>query len=111
MIVNATVVDGTGAPAFRASVGVQGGRVVLIARGAQMNEVVEAATTIYAHDRVLAPGFVDVHNHSDMAPFVVPTMPSTIRQGVTTIVVGNCGSSPFPTSAAAELAIVGRRRS
>ena len=103
-IVGATVVDGTGAPTFRASVGVQGGRVVLIARGAQMNEAVEAATTIDAHDRVLAPGFVDVHNHSDMAPLVVPTMASTIRQGVTTVIVGNCGASPFPASRAAELA-------
>jgi N-acyl-D-amino-acid deacylase len=47
---------------------------------------------------VLAPGFVDVHNHSDLSPFVLPTMPSTVRQGVTTVVVGNCGSSPFPLS-------------
>ncbi len=103
-IAGATVVDGTGAPAFRASVGVQGGRVVLIAHGAPESEAVQASTTIDATDRVLAPGFIDVHTHSDMAPFVVPTMPSTTRQGVTTIVVGNCGASPFPTSAATELA-------
>ena len=104
-ITGATIVDGTGSPSYRGSVGVDGGRVVLIARGpTRLGEAVEAATTIDAHDRVLAPGFVDVHNHSDMAPFVVPSMPSTIRQGVTTVVVGNCGTSPFPASMAAELA-------
>jgi N-acyl-D-aspartate/D-glutamate deacylase len=47
---------------------------------------------------VVGPGFVDVHNHSDLSPFVLPTMPSTVRQGVTSVVVGNCGSSPFPLS-------------
>ena len=104
-ITGATIVDGTGSPSYQASVGVDGGRVVLIAPGSpKLGEAVEAATTIDAHDRVLAPGFVDVHNHSDMAPFVVPTMASTIRQGVTTVVVGNCGASPLPASMAAELA-------
>lgn len=104
-IEDATVVDGTGGPSYHASVGVDGGRVALIARGSQeLGESVEAANTIDARGSVLAPGFIDVHNHSDMAPFVVPSMPSTIRQGVTTVVVGNCGASPFPASSAAELA-------
>ena len=104
-ISNATVVDGTGGPSYQASVGVNDGRVALIARGPpELGEPVESASTIRARGLVLAPGFIDVHNHSDMAPFVVPSMPSTIRQGVTTVVVGNCGASPFPASSATELA-------
>jgi N-acyl-D-amino-acid deacylase len=104
-IANGTVIDGSGDPAFQASVGVDGGRVVLVARGAhELLEPVEATATIDASGSILAPGFIDVHNHSDMAPFVVPTMDSTVRQGVTTVVVGNCGASPLPASTAAELA-------
>jgi N-acyl-D-amino-acid deacylase len=104
-IPDATIVDGTGAPRYRASVGVEGGRVALIRRAALgPGASVEAAITMPAEGLTLAPGFIDVHNHSDMAPFVVPDMPSTIRQGVTTVVVGNCGASPFPPSSAAELA-------
>ena len=50
--------------------------------------------TIDGAGLALAPGFIDVHNHSDLSPLILPEMPSTIRQGVTTVVVGNCGSSP-----------------
>ncbi|MDQ3210060.1 MAG: D-aminoacylase [Actinomycetota bacterium] len=104
-IAHAIVVDGTGAPAYRASVGIERGRVALIARGtSNHHEPVAATTAIEADELPLTPGFVDVHTHSDMAPFVVPTMPSTIRQGVTTVVVGNCGASPFPATSAGELA-------
>lgn len=63
-----------------------------------------AAVTMDGAGLTLAPGFIDVHNHSDLGPLVDPSMPSTVRQGVTTIVVGNCGMSPFPASSAAELA-------
>ena len=104
-ISDATIVDGTGAASYRASVGIVGGRVAIIRRGApQPTGSPDAAATIAAEGLTLAPGFIDVHNHSDMAPFVVPDMPSTIRQGVTTVVVGNCGASPLPASSAAELA-------
>jgi N-acyl-D-aspartate/D-glutamate deacylase len=49
-------------------------------------------------DRVLAPGFIDLHSHADVSPFVEPGMDSMLRQGVTTVVVGNCGTSAFPPS-------------
>lgn len=104
-ISDATIVDGTGAASYRASVGIDAGRVAYIRRGAPRHpDPPHAAATITAAGLTLAPGFIDVHNHSDMAPFVVPDMPSTIRQGVTTVVIGNCGASPFPASSAAELA-------
>jgi N-acyl-D-amino-acid deacylase len=63
-----------------------------------------AAKTVDAAGRVLAPGFVDVHTHSDLGALVDPSMASHIRQGVTTVVVGNCGSSPWPAAGAKECA-------
>src|SRR4051794_33831264 len=96
VVADATVVDGTGAPGMRGWLGVERDRIAVVGRG---NERAPAAErTIDARGMVVAPGFVDVHNHSDLSPFVLPTMPSTVRQGVTSVVVGNCGSSPFPLS-------------
>ena len=103
-ITSTTLVDGTGAPAFGASVGVDDGRVVAIERGTSDVEVVAARTVLDGAGLVLAPGFIDVHNHSDVSPLVDPEMRSTILQGVTSVIVGNCGMSPFPGASAAELA-------
>ena len=94
VVANATVIDGTGAPGLPGWVAVEGDRIAGVGRG----DPPAAARTIDGRGLVVAPGFVDVHNHSDLSPFVLPTMPSTVRQGVTSIVVGNCGSSPFPLS-------------
>jgi N-acyl-D-aspartate/D-glutamate deacylase len=94
VITDAVVVDGTGAPAFRGWVGVRSDRIAVV--GHDGMPVPEAGQTIDAAGRVVAPGFIDVHNHSDLSPFVLATMPSVIRQGVTTVVVGNCGLSPWP---------------
>jgi N-acyl-D-aspartate/D-glutamate deacylase len=99
LIANATVVDGTGAPATPAWVAVEHDRIAAVGRD---GDAPPAARTIDASGLVVTPGFVDVHNHSDLSPFVLPTMPSTVRQGVTSVVVGNCGSSPFPLSSWAE---------
>ena len=99
----ATVVDGSGAPRYRASIGVDDGRIATIDRSTEVGSP-RASVSIDGSGLVVAPGFIDVHNHSDLGPLVDPAMPSTIRQGVTTVVVGNCGSSPFPESQAEELA-------
>src|SRR5512133_1054138 len=96
VITNATVIDGTGAPGVAGWVAVADDRIATVGR--DVDEPPAAARTIDAGGHVVTPGFVDVHNHSDLSPFVLPTMPSTVRQGVTTVVVGNCGSSPFPLS-------------
>ncbi len=100
---SATVIDGTGAEPRQGSVGVRNGRIAEI-EPAPGGPDPDARVTLDASGMVLAPGSIDVHNHSDVAPLIDPTMPSTIRQGVTTVVVGNCGMSPFPASTAAELA-------
>jgi N-acyl-D-aspartate/D-glutamate deacylase len=101
-IVGGTVVDGTGAPARDATVLVRGDRVADVL--APEERVGDVARTIDAVDRVVAPGFIDVHSHSDLTPFVEPTMDSMLRQGVTTLVVGNCGASAFPLANAPEMA-------
>ena len=102
LIESVTVIDGTGAPGFIATVGVTAGSVAWIAR--TRPDEAPAARTIDGGGLVLAPGFIDVHNHSDLGALVDPEMPSTVRQGVTTVVVGNCGSSPWPVAGAVECA-------
>jgi N-acyl-D-amino-acid deacylase len=100
VVAGALIVDGTGSAPFPGAVGVDGDRVAWVGR--ENADMPAATRSIDASGAVLAPGFVDVHNHSDLAPWITPSMPSTIRQGVTTVVVGNCGSSPWPLAGFAE---------
>lgn len=88
-----TVYDGTGGPGVVADVSVRGDRVVAVgaipARGGD---------EVDARGLAVAPGFIDVHSHDDYAVLLEPEMPFKVLQGVTTDVVGNCGSGvvPFP---------------
>jgi N-acyl-D-amino-acid deacylase len=86
------VIDGSGAPAYRADVGVEGGRIAAIGDLA----ATPAARRLDAAGCVVAPGFIDPHTHSDLALLLNPEAHSKIRQGVTTEIIGNCGSSPAP---------------
>ena len=97
LLITGSIVDGTGTPAFPGWVAVESDRILGVGRLEE--PAPQASRTIGADELVVAPGFVDVHNHSDLSPFLLPTMPSTIRQGVTSVVVGNCGSSPWPPAA------------
>jgi len=103
LVVGATVVDGSGSPAFGGSVAVRDGRIAAVLREGAPEP--PATRRIDAAGMVLAPGFVDVHQHSDATPFVEPGMDSMLRQGVTTIVVGNCGTSAYPFQGAPERAV------
>jgi N-acyl-D-amino-acid deacylase len=90
----ATVLDGTGRPGSRADVGVHDERIAAV--GDLSRE--RAGRVVNASGRVLAPGFIDMHSHSDWRLWGNRRAESKIRQGVTTEVVGNCGFSPAPVS-------------
>ena len=85
------MVDGSGRPSYRADVGVKDGRIVRV--GSIDNEDSEL---VDASGRVVAPGFIDMHSHSDFVLLVNPRAESKVRQGVTTEVIGNCGGSAAP---------------
>lgn len=85
------VVDGTGAPARQADVLVRGGRIAEIG-----DAVAGGATEIDVSGLVVSPGFIDLHSHADFTVFGAPQAVTQVTQGVTTLVTGNCGFSPFP---------------
>jgi len=93
LIKNATVVDGTGAAAYQASVGVKGDEIVAIIKD---GDLPEAKKVIDANGSLLTPGFIDIHSHTDNTLLHDATGDNMIIQGVTTHVSGNCGSSPAP---------------
>ena len=94
LIANGRVLDGTGGPWYRADVAVVGDRVVAMGRLRDR----EAARVVDAADRFVAPGFIEEHGHSDVTYLVDPLSQSAVRQGMTTLVVGNCGMSAAPVS-------------
>jgi len=96
------VLDGTGTPWIRRDLGIRRGRIAQIGR---LNRS-KADVDIDATGKYVAPGFIDIHTHSDAGILVEPTCEAAARQGVTTHVIGNCGDSPAPISEAyRELAI------
>ena len=99
LIKNGSVLDGTGADAVRADIGIRGEKI------AAVGDLTSAAakTIIDASDKIVCPGFIDVHSHSDAYLLVDPRAPSKVFQGITTEVCGNCGASAAPRLGAAEL--------
>ncbi len=94
LISGAVIVDGSGGPPFSGSVTVSGDRIERVLRAGVDRP--QAERTLAANGRVLAPGFIDTHSHSDVQPFVEPTMDSALRQGITTVIAGHCGGSGAP---------------
>lgn len=87
-----TILDGTGTPAFVADIGLVGDRIAAIDRiAAEYGRRVVDLSGLH-----VAPGFVDIHSHSDREILLYPTADSRVRQGVTTELTGNCGSSAAP---------------
>jgi len=97
LIVGARVIDGTGAPAVERDVAVRDGRIVAIAEPDALADWT-ADELFDAHGKVLAPGFIDVHTHDDTYVIRSPQMMPKITQGVTTVIVGNCGISASPVT-------------
>ncbi len=92
LIVNGRVINGSGGPWIRADVGIKDGR---ISRMGNLSDC-EAEEVIDADDRVVCPGFIDAHSHSDFNLLVNPQAESKIHQGITTEVIGQCGTSAAP---------------
>ncbi|MFQ6075509.1 MAG: amidohydrolase family protein [Candidatus Bathyarchaeia archaeon] len=94
LIRDGRVVDGTGNPWFRADVGIKEGKIAAVGHlgSAKADRVIEASGLI------VCPGFIDIHNHSDTTPLTNRNCESFVRQGVTTQVIGNCGTSAAPIS-------------
>ena len=94
LIRNAHVIDGSNAPGYAADVALRGGRIECIGdlSGSRATHEIDAA------GRVLAPGFIDVHTHDDTVVIRQPQMLPKLSQGVTTVIVGNCGISASPVT-------------
>jgi N-acyl-D-amino-acid deacylase len=92
VIKGGTVVDGTGQPAYRSDIGIQDGKIVTVGR----LHTRQAHRTFDADGLVIAPGFIDIHSHSDFTILVNPRAESKVRQGITTEVIGNCGITAAP---------------
>jgi N-acyl-D-amino-acid deacylase len=90
LIKNGLVVDGTGAPGYRADLAITGDRVDAIG---SLDGEVEAKTVIDAAGKAVCPGFIDLHTHSDQSFLIDPLADSKVRQGVTLELMGNCGMS------------------
>jgi len=94
IIRNATIVDGTDTPAYHADVGIAGDKITVIGDLTQA----KAASEIDVNNKVLAPGFIDVHTHDDTNVIRMPECLPKISQGITTTIVGNCGISASPAT-------------
>ena len=97
LIKGGSVIDGTGAARIRADIAIKDDRIIAVGDldpGA-------AGRIIDASNRIVAPGFIDVHTHDDRALLANPSMDMKVSQGVTTVVVGNCGISLAPLVAEA----------
>lgn len=92
LIRGAQLYDGTGAPPTAADLAIRDGMIVGVGDVRGMR----ADTEIDATGRVVAPGFIDIHTHSDISLLLDGRGQSKVSQGVTTEVTGNCGFSPFP---------------
>lgn len=92
LIENGRILDGSANPWFKGNIGIQDGKIAQI--GSLKGQ--EAREKIDVKGLIIAPGFIDIHNHSDAVPFVSPREEGRILQGITTEIIGNCGVSLAP---------------
>ncbi|PYS99671.1 MAG: aminoacylase [Acidobacteria bacterium] len=88
VITNGRIIDGTGNPWFRGSIGIRDGKIVKVGRV----DVSKATQVIDAQNQIVAPGFIDVHTHVEDI-FGNPNAENFVRMGVTSLITGNCGGS------------------
>ncbi|MDP9482168.1 MAG: amidohydrolase family protein, partial [Chloroflexota bacterium] len=98
LILGGTVIDGSGGPGVRADVGVVGDRIAAVGNLSSAADAKAVAHVLDAAGRVVCPGFVDPHGHSDASVLLDPAVASHLHQGYTTQVSGNCGDSLAPVA-------------
>jgi len=91
-ITGGDIIDGSGAPRYRGDLGIRDGRLVAIGEAPE-----DATTTLDAAERIVAPGFIDIHTHYDAQIIWDPMLSVSPWHGVTTVVLGNCGFGIAPT--------------
>ena len=94
LILGASVLDGSGAEPETLDVAIHDGQVYAVGRDLQT----DATVVMNANGLVLSPGFIDTHTHDDISVIRNPAMLPKLSQGVTTVIVGNCGISASPVS-------------
>jgi len=99
VIRQAHIIDGSAQPSYRADLAITAGKIAAIGNLSG----VQAQREIVASNWVLAPGFIDVHTHDDLQVIRNPDMLPKVSQGVTTVIVGNCGISASPVVLQGEL--------
>jgi N-acyl-D-amino-acid deacylase len=105
LIRGARIVDGTGAPWFRADLRIgKDGRIAELGPDLPPHD---GEAVVEARDAYLAPGFIDAHCHDDLIGLREPTRPEKLAQGVTTVIVGNCSFSLYPATPASRAALRG----
>ena len=98
VILGATLIDGSGrAPLRDSAVVIKGDTIVAVGRRGQVR-IPRDARVIDARGMVVSPGFIDAHNHSDRGFATDPSAASQVSQGITTVVIGQDGGSPFPVA-------------
>ncbi|OYQ39751.1 D-aminoacylase [Rhodoferax sp. TH121] len=115
LLKNGLIVDGSGQPGWTGDLLMADERIVALATPGQISPALlanaESLTEVDCTEQVIAPGFIDVHTHDDAAVLDAPTMLPKLSQGITTVIVGNCGISlaPVVTDApSAPLSLLGR---
>lgn len=92
LILNGQILDGTGSEAISADLGIRNGRIVAIGDLGSRTR----SSEIDAQGLIVAPGFIDLHTHTERRLLDFPDIQNYTRQGVTTVLGGNCGASPYP---------------
>jgi len=94
VVKNGRVITGDGSPWIAADVGIKGGRTVKVG----YIKTYDALKIIDSSGKFVAPGFIDMRNHSDLNILAYPEAANALPQGVTTVVIGNCGFSAAPVA-------------
>ena len=93
LIKNGKIIDGTGHPWYYGNLGIKSGKIVTVG-----HDVKDAHEIVDAKGKMVSPGFIDSHCHSDLMILDFPESEIKLQQGVTTEIVGNCGLAPVPVN-------------